>query len=167
MIAPKDVPAAAAKQEEENLRFRTFLKIHAEPDELDRQFLELHRELFAGYDCCKCSNCCRSYSTVLSEREIVDISAYLGLTRQKFLEDYLIRDQNGLELPAPCRFLYANGKCRIQDCKPEECRGFPYTDRPGRLSSMYSVLSDAEVCPVVFEMLKRLKEMYHFRRRKR
>ena len=167
MLAPKDVPAAAAKREDENLRFRTFLKIHADPDELDQQFLALHRELFAEYDCCQCGNCCRRYSTTLSEDEIADISAYLGVTRQKFLEDCLIRGRDGLELPAPCRFLDMDGRCRIQDCKPEECRSFPYTDRPDRLASMYSILSAAEVCPVVFEILERLKELYHFGKRRR
>ena len=167
MIAPKDVPAAAAKQEDENLRFRTFLKTHADPDELDRQFLELHRELFAKYDCCQCGNCCRRYSTTLSEVEIDSISTYLGMTRQKFVEDCLIRGRDGLELPAPCRFLGMDGKCQIQECKPKECKGFPYTDRPDRLWSLYSVLSAAEVCPVVLEILERLKELYHFRKRRR
>lgn len=95
------------------------------------------------------------------------ISAYLGMTRQKFLEDCLIRGRDGLELPAPCRFLDMDGKCQIQDCKPEECRGFPYTDRPDRLASLYSVFSAAEVCPVVFEILEQLKELYRFRKRRR
>ena len=167
MISPKNVSAAAAKHEDENLRFRTLLKNHADPDEFDRKFLALHTELFAGYDCCRCGNCCRVYSTTLTEEEIVNISVYLGLTRQKFLEDHLIRGRDGLELPAPCRFLNADGNCRLQDCKPEECKGFPYTDRPHRLESMHSVLSAADVCPVVFEILERLKEMYHFRTRKR
>ena len=102
MISPQNVSAAAAKRENENLRFRTFLKIRADPDELDRQFLTLHKELFAGYDCCRCGNCCRIYSTTLTEEEIVNISAYLGLTGQQFLEDHLIRGRDGLELPAPC-----------------------------------------------------------------
>lgn len=163
MISPSNVSAAAAEREDENLRFRIFLKNHADPDELDRQFLALHKELFARYDCCRCGNCCRIYSTTLTEEEIVNISAYLGMTRQKFLEDHLIRGRDGLELPAPCRFLNADGKCRLQECKPEECKGFPYTERPHRLESMYSVLSAAEVCPVVFEIIERLKEVYHFR----
>lgn len=167
MITPKNVPVAAAKREDENLRFRTFLKIHADPEELDQQFLALHRELFAGYDCCQCGNCCRAYSTTLSEEEIVSISAHLGMTRQKFLEDFLIRGRDGLELPAPCRLLEMDGRCRIQDCKPEECKGFPYTDRPDRIASLYSVLTAVEVCPVVFEIWERLKELYHFRRRRK
>ena len=167
MISPQNVSAATSKREDENLRFRIFLKNRVDSDELDRQILILHKELFAGYDCCRCGNCCRAYSTTLMEEEIVNISTYLGLTRQQFLEEHLVRGRDGLELPAPCRFLNADGKCRLQDCKPEECKGFPYTDRPHRLESTYSVLSAADVCPVVFEILERLKEVYHFRTRKR
>ena len=87
MISPKAVRVAAKKRENENLRFRTFLKNHADPDELDLQFLDLHKELFSGYDCCQCGNCCRAYGTYLSDEEINSISAYLGMTRQKFLEE--------------------------------------------------------------------------------
>lgn len=168
MISPQNVSAAATKREDENLRFRTFLKNYADSDELDRQFLELHAELFAGYDCCRCGNCCRAYSTTLTEEEIINISTYLGMTRQKFLEDYLIRGRDGLGLPAPCRFLNAEGKRRLQECKPEECKGFPYTDRPPhRLESMYSILFASEVCPVVFEIIERLKKVYRFRTRRK
>ena len=164
MISPENVHAAAKKSENENLRFRSFLKSHADPDELDRQFLALHRELFAGYDCRKCGNCCRAFSTTLNEEEISAITSQLGMERQEFVTRYLIEGSSGWELPAPCRFLGNDGKCQIQDHKPEECRGFPYTDRPERLWSLYSILSSAEVCPVVFEILERLKGQYHFRR---
>ena len=61
MITPSNVREAALKVEEENHRFRRFLKTHADEEELDQQFLSLHKELFASYDCSKCRNCCRSY----------------------------------------------------------------------------------------------------------
>ena len=61
VISPENVYIEAKKLEDKNLRLRTFLKIHADPDELNRQFLELHKELFTGYDCCKCGNCCRAF----------------------------------------------------------------------------------------------------------
>lgn len=164
MMTPRQLRKTAKRMEDENLRFRTFLKIHADEEELDRQFLELHRELFADFDCRKCANCCRKYSTTLQDEEITSISAFLGMERQNFVEEYLTEGEEGLELAAPCRFLGDDGKCAIQDCKPEECRGFPYTDRPERLHSLFSILSNAEVCPVVFEMLERLKKIYGFRR---
>lgn len=67
--------------------------------------MEIHNELFAGYDCCKCNNCCRVYSTSLAESEINLIAAFLG------------------------------------------------------------IVSFAEVCPAVFEILERLKGIYRFRAR--
>jgi len=164
VIAPQNVYMEAKKRENENLRFRSFLKNHADEDELDRYFLELHKELFAGYDCCKCGNCCRAFSTALSDKEITAIAKSLSLERQEFITRFLVEGMGGWELPAPCWFLGVDGKCQIQDCKPVECKGFPYTDRPERLWSLYSILSSAEVCPVVFEILERLKKLYHFKR---
>ena len=51
IIKPEDVRAEAKKNEKENFKFRTFLKCHANEDELDKQFLRLHKEFFADYDC--------------------------------------------------------------------------------------------------------------------
>ena len=45
MIQPDKIQAEARKKEKENLKFRTYLKNHADEDELDRQFLRLHKEL--------------------------------------------------------------------------------------------------------------------------
>lgn len=47
MIQPDKVKEEAKKRENENFKFRTYLKCHADEDELDRQFLHLHKELFA------------------------------------------------------------------------------------------------------------------------
>lgn len=140
------------------------LEKHADPDELDEKFFALHEELFDGYDCCKCGNCCRAISTSLSGEEITAIAAHIGMERQEFVAQYLVQDVDGWVIPSHYQFFGANGKCQIQVCKPEECKGFPYTDKPDRLSSMYSILSFAEVRPVVYEILERLKEYYHFRK---
>ena len=61
MLQPDKVRAEAKKKENENFKFRTFLKCHADEDELDSQFLRLHKELFADYDCSQCRNCCKMY----------------------------------------------------------------------------------------------------------
>jgi hypothetical protein len=50
MIKPSRVKFQARKKEDENYKFRTYLKINADPDELDQQFLRLHKELFAEYN---------------------------------------------------------------------------------------------------------------------
>lgn len=71
----------------------------------------------------------------------------------------------GYEIEAPCCFLNRDGKCSIQDCKPTQCRDFPYTDKPDRIESLLGVMSFVEECPVVFEIVERLKIEYSFKPR--
>lgn len=164
MITPSEVNTVAKKLEEENLRFRSFLKNHADCDELDQQFLALHNELFAGYDCCKCNNCCRAYSTTIQDYEIDSIAGFLGLTKQEFQQNYLVQTAGNYRINSPCSFLNEDGKRAIQNCKPKECQDFPYTDKSNRWGSLFGVISFAEECPVVFEILERLKDIYRFSR---
>ena len=89
MIKPEEVQRRAEQLEDLNIEFRTFLKSHADYDELDTQFMSLHTELFAGYDCCKCANCCRAYSTLLDEAEAERIAVFLGMTERDFHVKYL------------------------------------------------------------------------------
>ena len=114
MISPEEVCKAAKKKERENLRFRIFLKNHADDEELDQQFLALHNELFERYDCSQCANCCRAYSTVLEEDEISAISDHLGMTAESFQAKYLAQGEEGLELKGPCAFLKDDGRCEIE-----------------------------------------------------
>ena len=169
MINPSKINKVSEKHNEENLEFRQFLKQHADSEELDAQFLELHTKLFADYDCCKCANCCRAYSVVLNENDVETVSQHLGQSKNDFINenmeksffdegDYIMKTQ-------PCIFLCSDGKCQINDIKPATCQDFPFTNKPDRLSSMYSIIDFASECPVVFEILERLKKMYGFKRR--
>jgi len=58
----------------------------------------------------------------------------------------------------PCDFLQPDGSCLLGDCKPLSCKEYPHTDKPNRMGSLLSMLDNAEICPVVFEMLERLKQ---------
>jgi len=167
MIKPTEVKDKAQKLEEQNYKFRVFLKNRADYDELDMQFSGLHKELFARYDCCKCANCCKSYTIILADDEVKRISAFLKMTDRDFTIEYLSDADTDDEKPykfakKPCSFLDSDGRCRIQECKPDVCTGFPYTAQPDRLASMYGVIEHAEVCPIVFEILERLKKIYRF-----
>ena len=163
MISPADVHGAASRLERENLRFRTFLKNRADENALDRDFASLHDELFSEEFCIQCGNCCREYSTVLKDNDIGAIAKYLRITPSAFLSEYTEDSPDGPEIKAPCRFLSSDGRCEIQVCKPEDCKAFPYTDRPERIWSLYNTISLASVCPLVFEILQRLKKRYGFR----
>lgn len=168
MLKPRKVKFWAQKKEKENIEFRTFLKINAYEDELDQQFLQLHNELFADYDCSKCRNCCKQYAGNIPEADIEKDAKYLSMSAEVFKKKYLKQvESNGTyqTIHMPCDFLTDESSCRLEECKPESCKKYPYTNQPERLQSLYSVIESASVCPVVFEIIERLKEEYSFQHR--
>lgn len=94
---------------------------------------------------------------------------YLQMSQEDFMSLYLDVTAESGEYSTrhkPCDFLKEDGNCLLGDCKPESCKKYPHTDQPDRMGSLYSIIDFAEVCPVVYEMLERLKEIYGFRRRR-
>jgi len=166
VIDPANINAAAEKSYEENLAFREFLMEHAACDEVDAQFLALHNELFADYDCCKCANCCKAYAITMTDKDIERVAQHIGQSKADFINENMevsFFDEAEYKLKQqPCMFLCEDGKCSINDIKPVECGRFPFTDQPDRMGSMLGVIDFAEECPVVFEMLERLKGRYGF-----
>ena len=163
MLTLAQLEAAANAKKDENMAFRVFLKSNADPEELDKQFRALHDELFAAYDCCKCNNCCRIYAIALREDEADAIADFLGLSTADFAEKYLFRSSvGGYGIESPCPFLHRDGKCVIHACKPSVCQGYPYTDQPDRMGSLINIVSITEECPIVFELVERLKGIYSF-----
>ena len=171
MIEPAKLKETARRYEDENIKFRTLLRNRADPDELDEQFAALHAELFSGYDCCACNNCCREYAIVFSDDDAERIAGVLSMCKDDFVREYLFengdKDEGEYKVTSPCAFLESDGKCRVQECKPENCVGYPFTDQPERITSLMSVIGATEVCPVVFEILQQLKAIYGFKSRRR
>lgn len=165
MIPPRKVRYAAEKKWNENIRFRIFLKCNADEKELDEQFRLLHEELFKNYDCSGCRNCCKNYHGSIPKSDIEQDAAYLKISNEEFIERYLVKQETeqGYETKhCPCDFLAPDGSCCLGDCKPDNCKKFPYTNQADRLESLYSVLDVIEVCPVAFEIWERLKILYGF-----
>jgi len=94
MISPSKVYEAAQKVEDKNYKLRAFLKNRADYDVLDRQFAELHEELFAGYDCRQCANCCRNNGVTLEDGEAEVIASRLGITEDAFVKN-IVQHQMG------------------------------------------------------------------------
>ena len=87
MIAPRKIKFEAKKKRNENYEFRIFLKGNADARELDEQFHRLHKELFAGYDCSRCRNCCKMYCGSIPEEDLARDAEYLGLQRSSLLKN--------------------------------------------------------------------------------
>ncbi len=165
MIEPKDVKKEAEKRAEENLAFRSFLKMNADEKELDKQFRRLHQEIFPQYDCTKCRNCCKEYEIEIPEKDLERDAKKLGMTKELMISMFLKKDpKSGAYIVRgdTCIFLEANGNCILDNCRPQTCKEYPYTDQPGRMGSLLEVIRSAEICPAVFEIYERLKEEYGF-----
>ena len=168
MIVPRKVKDAAKQKEKENIRFRTFLKGNADEKVLDQQFSDLHAEFFSNYDCSRCRNCCKEFHGTFSHEELDKCATSLGITKDDFIKTYLKESVSLGEYETknrPCDFLLASGECKLGESKPKGCIEFPYTNKPERLWSLYSVLNAVSVCPVAFEIVERLKQMYGFKPR--
>ncbi|MDA7916504.1 YkgJ family cysteine cluster protein [Verrucomicrobia bacterium] len=83
------------------------------------------------WECQRCGACCRWPGQVkVTDEEIGAIAAYLEFEDDDFIQNWTrIRpDRSGLALldqeDGACIY-YENGRCRIQEVKPQQCRDFP------------------------------------------
>lgn len=167
MIEVRDVERLGKSKEKENLRFREYLKMRADEEVLDKQFRELHEKYFKEYDCSKCRNCCKKCGLVISEDELNNICDYLEMNKNKFIKKYIKEDCTYYEYRFKhkrCDFLSSDNECLLEDVKPQCCIDYPHTNKEDRLSSMYSIVGNTKVCPVVYEILEELKDIYNFKR---
>ncbi|NQZ56323.1 MAG: YkgJ family cysteine cluster protein [Lentisphaeraceae bacterium] len=84
--------------------------------------------------CQRCGNCCRWPGLVrVSGKEIDNIAAYLKMTADDFLEEYvdITPDRQGLTIiegkNGACVFMEEPSACKINPVKPTQCGGFPNT----------------------------------------
>ena len=165
MINIDKLAIMANRKEDENLRFRSYLKGHTDPDILDRQFKELHEKYFKIYNCKDCRNCCKKLNTLMTEEELDNICKYLNLDKEKLINEELkVTDGRYTFKCDRCKFLDDNNNCLVENCLPESCRDYPFTNKEDRLFSLYSIIDNAGICPVVYEILEELKKIYHFKR---
>jgi Fe-S-cluster containining protein len=88
---------------------------------------------YVEFKCLLCGNCCRIPGYVrVSEAEIDRIAEYVGIEVYEFISTYtrLTNCRRGLSLieheDGSCVFLRSDGRCLIEDVKPEQCQKFPF-----------------------------------------
>ena len=83
------------------------------------------------YLCQRCGNCCKWPGIIrVNEQDIDNISEYLGMTADAFIDKHteVTPDRKGLTIISrpdhSCSFLEKDG-CAINPVKPVQCVGFP------------------------------------------
>jgi len=152
--------------EQENLEFRTYVRA-----DLDLSDYRLHgivqqttQEVWDHIDCRTCANCCKTRHPVFSRTEVQRIAEYLGMTPAELRADYLEVDPEVAKYitrQLPCPFLKDN-LCSIYDVRPSVCAGYPHLHRHFR-NRLWQTIDNAETCPIVFNVLERLKGRLGFR----
>ena len=161
------IGALGEKKREENFRFRRFMKSRGHSDRVLRRIAEgIEQQI----DCTVCANCCKTSTTEVSERDIDRLARHLRITREQFLSDYAMPDEDGaLSLrftpEAGCVFLEGN-LCSVYDARPDICQRYPHLVRGnGSIASrMWSFVDRAAVCPIVYNALEAFKQEMRFRR---
>lgn len=150
-------------KERENLKLYSFIKYKFSfgDKNLLRLVTKKTEEIWSKINCKECGNCCRELKPTFTEKDIHRISKKIGLLVEDFKNQYLTYNDSERKYELknlPCPFLKENS-CSIHEFKPEECKEFPYLHRDIR-ARMYGLLSNAEICPVVFNVLEELKLKY-------
>ncbi|MGA2118137.1 MAG: YkgJ family cysteine cluster protein [Bryobacteraceae bacterium] len=156
------------KKTDENFRFRSFMKSRDHSDRILRRIAEGIQDQI---DCTRCANCCKTSTTEISERDIERLSRHLRVSREDFLRDYTMPDDEGTlslkfnEAEGGCVFLDGN-LCTVYEARPDICQRYPHTVRgSGSIASrMWQFVDRASVCPIVYNSLEAFKEHMRFRR---
>jgi Fe-S-cluster containining protein len=172
-IDPIKLPVLAQAKEDENLRFRVYLKSQdrMEEEEVDELVFKLTKQVWAGIDCTQCANCCKTVRPTLSDEDVDRLVRRLGRAREEFIRQYLGPTEPGDDNPwqtnsTPCPFLKDN-LCSVYEDRPTDCRKYPYLYEPDFTSRTIGTVNRTFQCPIVYEVMEKLKQAMGFRRGKR
>jgi hypothetical protein len=102
----------ASIKENENMRFRTFLKGQNDL-EIDTIVHQLHEELIKYIDCTQCGNCCRDLELTLHSEDITVLAQMENSDSESYIANYCEKNTWGdISLKTPCRYL-DGVKCNI------------------------------------------------------
>lgn len=158
-----EIKRRTEQEEQENIRFRQFLKYRLRWSDrrLDEEVHRIAQEVEQRIDCTQCANCCRVLEISLQEEDIDRLALRFGLS---FTETEARFAASGTHCPrafaaSPCTFLKHN-RCTVYADRPCDCREYPHLDKPDFRLRMWQLLANAENCPIVFNTLQWMKEMF-------
>ncbi|MDR1879987.1 MAG: YkgJ family cysteine cluster protein [Tannerellaceae bacterium] len=157
------IAALAKVREDENIRFRSFLK--GCDDDVDKIVHRLHRDITSAIDCRQCANCCTVLKPEVKPKEIEQYARLEGISTAEYQDRYCEKGEFGdvSFKHLPCRYL--DGKsCSIYEIRPQECRTYPHTQKKDFISRLWGMIDFYSVCPIVFNIMEDLKDEVRFRR---
>ncbi len=157
-----EIERMAHLKEEENQSFMIFLK-GCDHFKVDKIVHKLNEKYLSLYDCTKCGNCCKQLAPSLSQEEILEITDFLNITYEDFIEKFVNRETtNGFILKnQECPFLNKN-KCSIYEYRPEACRSFPHLHKDNINHRLLSLLDNIHICPIIYYIFEDLKEIFKY-----
>lgn len=162
----KTIERMAIQREEENWKFRAFLKqLDIEIEELDAIVHRITDEVSAQIDCTECGNCCKHVKPALDEDDISRFASGLKLSVNEFRKKCLTRDTDDSTIytfnALPCPFL-TNNMCSNYECLPKACASYPHLHKDEFVFRLWGVVDNYSICPIVFNVYERLKkELWH------
>lgn len=158
---PEKVKELAAAKEEENWRFRSFLKGTMGVIDLDPVVHAHYAAVAAQIDCTSCGNCCRGLIPDLMDSDIERLAAGLKMPVAKLEERRITTSEDGSRTfnELPCPFLEGKA-CTVYDHRPHDCRSFPHLDKDSFVFRLTQTVQACAICPIVYNFFEILKEEY-------
>ena len=149
------------RKEKENKRFKTYLRRYKHSD---RSLRRIAHEIHDAIDCRTCANCCREGEAGVSNRDIVRLARFIGVSREEFREKYTMRaSDNDLILKrtdeAGCVFLKDN-QCSVYEARPKACADYPHlVGVDGAFGDRLWIMPErATYCPIVYNWMEAAKK---------
>lgn len=152
---------------DENSRLRLYLKRH---NYVERRLKKIAEEIQDQIDCTVCANCCKVASVEPTDRDIEKLAKFLGISRERFLDEYTTTDEEGTRnlrrTEAGCVFL-DGFDCTVYEARPRTCEFFPHiTKGEGPITTrMWELVDRATYCPIVYNSMEAFKVEVKFQRR--
>lgn len=168
-----DIPTIQRLSEEnddENWRFRSYLKSHPRLNisRLERTVKEETEWVWSQIDCTKCANCCKIMKAEVKPADIKRLAQHMGISVKEFVANYCEDSEYGEKQlkSLPCMFLGDDNRCTVYDIRPKICQEYPFLYKKGFLQRTMGVISNTDVCPIVFNVWENLKGVFWRRRRR-
>jgi uncharacterized protein len=157
------IKQAASARKEENNRFKDFLK-QIPTLQVDGLVVELNEEVSSKIDCTICGNCCKILEPPINQQEIDRLADIKSLNTQEFESRYVGKEPSTsikFLKCQPCIFLQKSC-CSIYEMRPASCADYPHLTQPNFKYRWKSVMANYSLCPIVFNVVEKLKEEVKF-----